>query len=409
MPGASAGGSRRRAARLRSAASLRRPRGRWSGVVILVVLHDPGHRPGALRRAAARPSRPRSGRAARAAVRGPHLRHRRARPRHPEPDRPRRPDLDGHRPAGDDRHGRRSARWSGSSSGFVGGRTDAVLMRITDFFLVLPTFVLALVLAPIILDIVGTGRGRRDPDRRSSSSSSSSASRAGLDRADHPRRRRCRCRSARSSIAPGSIGAGGGHIMRAPHPAQRHQPHRRQRRADLRRRGPDRDDARVRRPGRPVPAVVGPDPRRRPGAGAPGLGAWWYIVPPASASSSSSWPSPSSAARSTTSSTRKARGSPMSDGAASACDRWPTSTPAGRCPSRPTRTRRCSWSTTSRRTSRSSRRRRSRRSTGSASGSTTGEALGIAGESGCGKTTTALSLVRILPSNAADRRAAASS
>ena len=28
-------------------------------------------------------------------------------------------------------------------------------MRITDFFLVLPTFVLALVLAPIILDIVG--------------------------------------------------------------------------------------------------------------------------------------------------------------------------------------------------------------------------------------------------------------
>jgi ABC-type dipeptide/oligopeptide/nickel transport system permease subunit len=28
-------------------------------------------------------------------------------------------------------------------------------MRITDFFLVLPTFVLALILAPIVLDVIG--------------------------------------------------------------------------------------------------------------------------------------------------------------------------------------------------------------------------------------------------------------
>jgi peptide/nickel transport system permease protein len=45
----------------------------------------------------------------------------------------------------------------GIVSGFVGGRTDTVIMRITDFFLVLPTFVLALILAPIVLDIIGEG------------------------------------------------------------------------------------------------------------------------------------------------------------------------------------------------------------------------------------------------------------
>ena len=47
-------------------------------------------------------------------------------------------------------------RASGIVSGFIGGRADTVLMRITDFFLVLPTFVLALILAPILREIIGS-------------------------------------------------------------------------------------------------------------------------------------------------------------------------------------------------------------------------------------------------------------
>jgi peptide/nickel transport system permease protein len=43
----------------------------------------------------------------------------------------------------------------GIVAGFVGGFTDSGLMRVTDFFLVIPTFVLALILTPIIQDVVG--------------------------------------------------------------------------------------------------------------------------------------------------------------------------------------------------------------------------------------------------------------
>jgi peptide/nickel transport system permease protein len=43
----------------------------------------------------------------------------------------------------------------GILAGFVGGFLDTILMRVSDFFLVLPTIVLSLILAPIILDIIG--------------------------------------------------------------------------------------------------------------------------------------------------------------------------------------------------------------------------------------------------------------
>lgn len=45
----------------------------------------------------------------------------------------------------------------GIVAGFIGGRIDAVFMRIADFFLVIPTFVLAIILTSLIRDVLGTG------------------------------------------------------------------------------------------------------------------------------------------------------------------------------------------------------------------------------------------------------------
>jgi peptide/nickel transport system permease protein len=45
----------------------------------------------------------------------------------------------------------------GIVSGYIGGRLDSLLMRITDFFLVIPTFVLAVILTSIVRDLIGSG------------------------------------------------------------------------------------------------------------------------------------------------------------------------------------------------------------------------------------------------------------
>ena len=131
----------------------------------------------------------------------------------------------------------------GIVGGFAGGKLDSVLMRITDFFLVLPTFVLALILAPIISDVIGSGstvlghphdahrdrhRGRHHelgvdgPDHSSASVVTEGAS---------VRRPRSRHRRGPSAHRP------------APHPSQRGESDRRQCGARIRRRRPDRDDA----------------------------------------------------------------------------------------------------------------------------------------------------------------------
>ncbi|BCH34951.1 ABC transporter permease [Mesorhizobium sp. L-8-10] len=45
----------------------------------------------------------------------------------------------------------------GTISGYYRGRVDVWLMRLTDFFFIVPTFVLALVITPVLLEVVGRG------------------------------------------------------------------------------------------------------------------------------------------------------------------------------------------------------------------------------------------------------------
>lgn len=45
----------------------------------------------------------------------------------------------------------------GMTAGYYGGRVDVWLMRLTDFFFVMPSFVLALVITPVFLEVMGRG------------------------------------------------------------------------------------------------------------------------------------------------------------------------------------------------------------------------------------------------------------
>ncbi|MER9526341.1 ABC transporter permease [Mesorhizobium sp. M0025] len=45
----------------------------------------------------------------------------------------------------------------GITSGYFGGWVDVWLMRLTDFFFVMPSFVLALVITPVVLEVMGRG------------------------------------------------------------------------------------------------------------------------------------------------------------------------------------------------------------------------------------------------------------
>ncbi|MDA9453946.1 ABC transporter permease [Bradyrhizobium sp. CCBAU 21359] len=45
----------------------------------------------------------------------------------------------------------------GMISGYFGGWVDVCLMRLTDFFFVVPSFVLALVITPVVLEVIGRG------------------------------------------------------------------------------------------------------------------------------------------------------------------------------------------------------------------------------------------------------------
>ena len=157
-----------------------------------------------------------------------------------------------------------------------------VLMRITDFFLVLPTFVLAIILAPIILDIVGENSefvGIRMTLLVIVIVIGITS--LGVDRPDHP------VAGARREGADVRRPGPGHRVGQRPHHAPAHPAERRPTSSS-----PTRCSCSAARssPRRPSRSSASATRSRRRGArsstrprtpGAPALGAWWYIAPPA--------------------------------------------------------------------------------------------------------------------------------
>ncbi len=192
------------------------------------------------------------------------------------------------------------------------------------------------------------------------------------------------------------IGSGSGTDHGPPHPAERDVADRGQHGPGHRRLDPDRDDPVVHRARGPPRSVVGPcstPPRRR---ARPGSGAWWYTAAPGVCDRPG---------RARLHAHRQRPGRHAQPEAPGADDGSPTATsvhapspgralPKGADPAAPLLV------VEDLKTYFKLDGKTVRAVDGISFTLNDGEALGLAGESGCGKTTTALSLVRLLPGNA---------